>query len=304
MAESLENVASRFEFLEEGGLYAIIGPKGCGKSTLIENFDLCITQERDLKVMEGLVKNFIREHREFSKIALDEINPRFYKTGLFKQLCTDCKQTMTQIFIITANMRDLPPLVRSRIDYWFLFTLENNYLGYPPLNKLVGWKEPSRNKYTAIVAQFPEDESPEIWWYSKYSSKVEAKPEPIAVIEYKVIDRKQIQPKVEAPSVTPLDNPEPEPEPEPEPDRTRKKIRKRKDCGTAKQVLEILGDFKNILDAHFKAIDARMTVLDQRLSNMEQRLGPIEELPKVRSQLANIDKQLQEYLYDSSSDGW
>lgn len=165
---ALETVASEFHLPTDGGIFIIVGPKHVGKSSIIKKPDLHIKSGVELKDVEKLLSEFIAtKSSKVSSIVFDEINAKFYKTGYFKSVCASCEDTNVQLFLITQNMRDLPPLVRNKALYWFLFKMNNNYLGFPPLNRLSSWVEPSHHKYTAIVVKFG-DGKPGIWWYNSH----------------------------------------------------------------------------------------------------------------------------------------
>lgn len=164
---SLESIASKFELPLDGALFIIVGSQGAGKSSIVKNPSLTVSGDSVAieEIQNQLAKFLTIEHRS-PRIVLDEINPRFYKTDYFKTISGTCKETSLQLFIIVKNLMDLPPLIRTKADYWFVFKLDNTILGFPPLNQLASWSEPEHDPFTAIVAQFSETAKPEIWWYN------------------------------------------------------------------------------------------------------------------------------------------
>ena len=176
---TLETIASKFELPTESGIFVILGPPKSGKSSIIVP-DLLLTSEFSL----GEIEQYITKFNETStkrpgKIVMDEVNVRFYKSPFFKTLMTNVKFSNLQLFIISQSVRDLPPLLRSNVNYWFLFLLDNNYISFPPLNELASWTEPPRKSpFTAIVAQLTrEGEKPNIWWYNSHDVKPPEVPE-------------------------------------------------------------------------------------------------------------------------------
>jgi len=168
---SLEIIASNFIFPTTGGIFCILGPPQSGKSEVVRKPSLLISKEESLKKIEAQISKFLVIEHSLGKIVLDEINSRFYKTTFFKTLINSCKENRLQLFLIITNMMDLPSVVRVKVDFWFLFEINNSYLGFPPINQLENWKEPEHEKYTAIVARFSENTQPEIWWYNSRTGK-------------------------------------------------------------------------------------------------------------------------------------
>jgi len=162
---SLEDIASKFDFPKDGGLFIILGPETSPKRNLITKPSIRVTGDDIKRIEIQLAKFLVIEHR-LAKIVFDNVNPRFYKTIYFKNLLNSCKDNRLQLYIIIENMLDLPSTIRAKAEYWFLFGLNNNYLSFPPLNQLSDWREPSHDENTAIVARFSEKRTPEIWWYN------------------------------------------------------------------------------------------------------------------------------------------
>ena len=159
--DTLTTIASEFEFPLGGGLFVMLVLPGTDPNNVIsgnalltdsaENLDYCI--KKVYQVKSG------------GRIIFHNIKPNVYKNSQFRNLCRTCKNKNIQIIIITCNLLDIPANLRAKIDYWFMHNIDDNYLGFTPLNNLAGWDPLQHNSDTFIVAQFTGD-IPEIWWWN------------------------------------------------------------------------------------------------------------------------------------------